>query len=212
MQQRAQIAAFADDVGIKVRRFYGETLDRETLSLDDRPTLRVASEHATRLGAALIVANLAVLGPGVQIIEQVAGRGVPLLVTGSEFGSAGLQIRPDATLGVRTWRGSERTKGKRRRNTTAPLGNRTNLPEARAKGIAALRVAADNFAEQVYPLIREIISTGETRHQKIAEILNARHVKTARGSVWYATTVRAVLMRVSGTSQIPHGADEKCDS
>jgi len=63
----------------------------------------------------------------------------------------------------------------------ALLGNRTNLAEARALSIASNRAAADNFAANILPLIRQIQASGATTTRAIAGALNARGVRTARG-------------------------------
>lgn len=77
----------------------------------------------------------------------------------------------------------------------AKLGNRTNLREAQAKGAAAGAEAADAFAANVLPIIREMQRAGVTTPRKIAEALNARGIRTARGGAWYGSTVRNVLAR-----------------
>jgi len=77
------------------------------------------------------------------------------------------------------------------------LGNRTNLPEARAKGRAAILDAADQFASNVRPVIEQIKATGAVSLRDIARELNARGVRTARDTTWAATTVRNVLHRGS---------------
>jgi DNA invertase Pin-like site-specific DNA recombinase len=66
----------------------------------------------------------------------------------------------------------------------ARLGNRTNLPDAQAKGVAANREAADAFAANVLPTFRAI-----------ATMLNDRGVRTARGGAWHDSTVRNLLAR-----------------
>ncbi len=63
----------------------------------------------------------------------------------------------------------------------ALLGNRTNLAEARALSNASNRAAADTFAANVLPIIRQIQATGATTTRAIAEALNARGIRTARG-------------------------------
>ena len=54
---------------------------------------------------------------------------------------------------------------------------------------------ADRFAANVVPVIRDIERAGVTTLQGIANALNARGIRTARGRRWYATTVRNVLDR-----------------
>jgi DNA invertase Pin-like site-specific DNA recombinase len=77
----------------------------------------------------------------------------------------------------------------------AVLGNRTNLPEAAAKGADANRAAADAFAANVLPVIRQIEASGIKGVRAIAVALNARGIRTARGGEWHATTVHNLLKR-----------------
>ncbi len=75
------------------------------------------------------------------------------------------------------------------------LGNRTNLGEAQVKGAAANRAAADAFAANVLPIVRQIEASGATTPRAIAAALNARGIRTARGGAWHDSTVRNLLDR-----------------
>jgi DNA invertase Pin-like site-specific DNA recombinase len=44
------------------------------------------------------------------------------------------------------------------------LGNRTNLRDTQAEGVAANRKAAEAFASNVLPIVRQIQATGATTH------------------------------------------------
>jgi hypothetical protein len=77
----------------------------------------------------------------------------------------------------------------------AIVDNRTNLAEASAKGATANRAAADAFAANVLPIIRQVEAAGATGYLAIAAALNARGVRTARGGEWHATTVRNLMQR-----------------
>jgi DNA invertase Pin-like site-specific DNA recombinase len=59
---------------------------------------------------------------------------------------------------------AERTRAElaRKRAQGAKLGNRTNLAEAQAAGVAAIRADADAFAANVLPIIRQIRAAGVT--------------------------------------------------
>jgi hypothetical protein len=59
----------------------------------------------------------------------------------------------------------------------AVLGNRTNLSDA----LAANREAADAFAANVLPIVRQIPDGRVTTFRAIAAALNDRGVRTARG-------------------------------
>jgi DNA invertase Pin-like site-specific DNA recombinase len=75
------------------------------------------------------------------------------------------------------------------------LGNRTNLAEAGKLGAEAGKRAADQFAANVLPLVRQIQAVGAVTLAQIAEALNARGVQTARGGAWYPSTVKNLLDR-----------------
>jgi DNA invertase Pin-like site-specific DNA recombinase len=75
------------------------------------------------------------------------------------------------------------------------LGNRTNLPDTQAKGIAANRQAADAFAANVLPIVHQIQASGATTFRAIAAALNNRGIRTARGGAWHDSTVRNLLAR-----------------
>jgi DNA invertase Pin-like site-specific DNA recombinase len=75
------------------------------------------------------------------------------------------------------------------------LGNRTNLRDAQAKGVATNQMAADAFAANVLPIVRQIQAAGATTHRAIAQALNNRGVRTARGGDWHDSTVRNLLAR-----------------
>jgi hypothetical protein len=52
----------------------------------------------------------------------------------------------------------------------AMLGNRTNLPDAQAKGVATNRQAADALAANVLPIVRQIQAAGATTFRAIARL------------------------------------------
>jgi len=61
------------------------------------------------------------------------------------------------------------------------LGNRTNLPEANARGASSNRAGADTFGCNVLPVIANIRASGTNTNSGIAAELNARRISTARG-------------------------------
>src|SRR6202051_211336 len=104
---------------------------------------------------------------------------------------------PDDIEGLRAALIADRTRAAlaQKKAHGAVLGNRTNLPDAQAKGVAANREAADAFAANVLPIVRQIQATGATTHRAIAKALNDRGVRTARGGEWHDSTVRNLLAR-----------------
>lgn len=79
------------------------------------------------------------------------------------------------------------------------LGN-PNLAQVREAAHAAAAIAnqaaADQHAASVLPIIRQIKRAGARTLREIADALNERGVRTARGGQWHATTVSNVLARV----------------
>jgi hypothetical protein len=75
------------------------------------------------------------------------------------------------------------------------LGNRRNPAEAAALGREAIRAGADRFAAEMLPVIQGIRASGIATNDGIAEALNARGVRPARGGRWYGQTVKNVLRR-----------------
>jgi DNA invertase Pin-like site-specific DNA recombinase len=92
---------------------------------------------------------------------------------------------------------SERTKAAlaAKKAQGVKLGNRTNLPEARAKATASTKATADAFALNVLPVIEQVKAQGVTSYNGIAAALNVRGVRTARGGTWQANTVRKIILR-----------------
>jgi hypothetical protein len=76
------------------------------------------------------------------------------------------------------------------------LGN-PKLSEAQARGTASTKAAADQFAANMLPVIREIQKEGVTSAAGIAAALNKRGITTARGKEWRNVQVAAVLARMA---------------
>ncbi|MBX9846059.1 MAG: recombinase family protein [Xanthobacteraceae bacterium] len=74
------------------------------------------------------------------------------------------------------------------------MGN-PNIRQAAKRAVGVLKAAADQFAANVLPVIREIQAQGATSHNAIAAKLNERGVKTARGGRWTHVQVGAALAR-----------------
>ena len=61
--------------------------------------------------------------------------------------------------------------------------------------VAGIRAAAAAFASNVLPVIQQIEASGTNSYRGIADELNARKIRTARGGEWHATTVRNMMLR-----------------
>lgn len=167
-------------------------------ALDRRPQLAAALARAKRLKCAVLVAKLDRLSRDVHFISGLMAQRVPFIVAELGAGAdpfmlhiyAAFAERERAIISARTKAALAVLKAK-----GAELGNRTNLPDASAKGRAANTQAADTFAANVLPVVRQIQATGAATLAELAASLNSRHVPTARGGTWHAMTVRNLLAR-----------------
>lgn len=199
--QRRAIADFAAANGFMV---VGEFQEVETGkgadALERRPQLAAALAAARKAKCAVVVAKLDRLSRDVAFIAGLMAQRVPFLV--AELGEgvdpfvlhlyAALAEKERAMIAARTKAALAGLKAK-----GVQLGNRTNLPEASAKGAAGNRREADAFAANVLPIIASIQATGITSARAIADELNSRRVETARGGAWSGMQVSRVLARVA---------------
>jgi DNA invertase Pin-like site-specific DNA recombinase len=197
--QRAAIARFIEAEGCELLAEHVEVeTGKGSDALDRRPELARALASARKVRGAVLVAKLDRLSRDVAFVSGLMAQRVPFIV--AELGAdadpfmlhlyAALAEKERSLIAERTRAAlaSKKAQG-------AKLGNRTNLPEAAAKGADANRVAADAFAANVLPIVRGIEASGITGHRAIAAALNARGVRTARGGAWHATTVANLLRR-----------------
>lgn len=197
--QREAIARFAQAEGLEI---LAEFVEAETGKgpdpLERRPRLHEALVQAKRLKAAICVAKLDRLSRDVAFISGLVAQRVPFIV--AEFGAdadpfmlhiyAALAEKERALIRERT-----RLALAQKKAQGARLGNRTNLAEATGKGNAANKAAADAFAANVLPIVREIQAAGHMSLRAIAAELTRRNVRTARGGAWNARAVQALLAR-----------------
>src|SRR5271156_1038796 len=195
--QREAIARFAATEGCEL---LAEVVEVETGkgndALDRRPKLAAALTQARKGKAAVVVAKLCRLSRDVAFISGLMAQRVPFIV--AELGAdadpfmlhiyAALAEKERHLISDRTTAAlaAKKVQG-------AKLGNQTNLAEASAKGATANRAAADMFAANVLPVVQQIQASGATTLRAIAESLNARGIRTARGGQWHAMTVQNLL-------------------
>jgi DNA invertase Pin-like site-specific DNA recombinase len=199
--QRDAIARFAAAEGLEI---ISELVEVETGkgsdALDRRPLLREALALARKHRAAVCVAKLDRLSRDVAFIANLMVQRVPFIVT--ELGAdvdpfmlhiyAALAEKERALISERTTAALARAKAHGVR-----LGNPTNLAEASRKGADAGHAAADAFAANVLPIVRQLQASGLITLRELAEALNARGIHTARGGAWHQSTVRNLLMRAT---------------
>src|SRR3954452_1858562 len=200
--QREAIARFCETEGYAVEAEHVEVeTGKGADALERRPQLAAALTRAKRLKGPVIVAKLDRLSRDVAFISGLMAQKVPFVVAELGTGAdpfllhlyAAFAERERAIISARTKAALQAKKAR-----GAKLGNRTNLAEAQAKGVAARQVKADQFAANVLPVIRQIQGTGATTLAELADALNARGIAAAQGGRWHAMSVRNVLARGVG--------------
>jgi DNA invertase Pin-like site-specific DNA recombinase len=196
--QKAAIQRFAEAEGVDV---IAEHVEIETGkgadALDRRPELAAALTQARKAKCPVLVAKLDRLSRDVHFISGLMAHRVPFVV--AELGAdadpfmlhlyAALAEKERALISARTKAALAAKKAQ-----GVKLGN-PRAAETIGRAHEAARAAADRFAENVLPIVREIQASGLTTLRDIAGALNARGIHTARGGAWHSTTVRNLLLR-----------------
>jgi DNA invertase Pin-like site-specific DNA recombinase len=196
--QREALVRFAAAEGFELLRVFVEIeTGNGADALSKRPQLAAALADARKRKCPVSVAKLDRLSRDVHFISGLMAHRVPFLVV--ELGSdvdpfilhlfAALAEKERAMISMRTRAALAAAKARGKK-----LGG-PKLAEARARAVVSIVAGADRLATNVLPIIREMQRAGMNTLREIAEALNVRGVPTARGGLWYASTVRNVLAR-----------------
>lgn len=201
--QRAALQRFAAAEGFDIVSEHVETeTGKGHDALDRRPVLAAALADARRHKCPVAVAKLDRLSRDVAFIAGLMVQRIPFVI--ADLGPnadpfmlhlyAALAEKERAMIAARTRDALASAKER-----GVKLGN-PRLSEARGTAAVATRQAADSFAANVLPIIREIERGGVTSRRGIAQALDARRVPTARGGTWSAVQVGAILSREIGAN------------
>jgi DNA invertase Pin-like site-specific DNA recombinase len=176
-------------------KLVGEFIEVESGKRSDRPQLALALAACKKRKAKLVIAKLDRLSRNLAFIANLIESGADFVAADNPHANKSMvqmmavfaEMERDA-ISKRTKEALQAAKAR-----GVKLGN-PRLAEITAKANAASQEAADAFAANVLPVIREIQATGANLHQ-IAAALNARGIATPRGGSWYAKSVSNVLAR-----------------
>src|SRR5215470_2734564 len=198
--QKNAIKRFAEAEGFDlIAEFVEVETGKGADALDRRPQLAAALAQARKEKCPVLVAKLDRLSRDVHFISGLMAHRVPFIV--AELGAdadpfmlhlyAALAEKERALISARTKAALAAKKA-----SGAKLGN-PRAAEAAVKAHAANRAAAERFAVNILPMVREIQAAGKTSLREIAAPLNARGIRSARGGQWGSSSVRNLLLRVS---------------
>lgn len=198
--QRDAVQGYAGRQGLLVIE---EFIEVESGKRADRPQLRLAMASARRHRAVLVIAKLDRLARSVAFIANLMEAGVDfvavdmplanrltihILAAVAEHEREMISARTKAALAVARARGQKL-------GWSNPARTDQQIDAAR-KGASVNKLTAHRFAENVAPVIDQIMAAGVKSAEEIAHILNTRGIATARGGRWWGATVRNVRRRV----------------
>lgn len=204
----AQRKAVADYLNGGAWELVAEFTEVESGKRNDRPQLAAALEACRRQKATLVIAKLDRLARNVAFIAN-------LMDGGAEFVACDFPTANRLTLHILAAVAEHerdmiagRTKAAlvqaKARGKALGWSNPARAEEQRRasdRGAAAGRAQADQFAANILPIVRQIEAAGVKTLRGIAEALNARGIRTARGGDWYATTVKNLTNRTAPAAQ-----------
>lgn len=196
----AQRKAVADYVAGK-GAIAAEYVEIESGKKNDRPQLARALVEAKRIGAVLLIAKLDRLARNVAFIANLLEAGVEIAAADMPEANRFLLHVMAAVAEHEAQAISDRTRAALAAAKARGVVLGWSMPErkeeqrqASCKGAAKNAKNACMHAASVLPVIRQIAAGGKSLRQ-IADELNTRGIKTARGGLWYAGTVRNVRAR-----------------
>jgi DNA invertase Pin-like site-specific DNA recombinase len=198
----AQRKAVADYLDGGAWELVAEFTEVESGKRADRPQLLQALEACRRHKATLVIAKLDRLARNVAFIAN-------LMESGAEFVACDFPTANRLTLHIlaavaehearaisdRTKAALQAAKARGRALGWSNPARREEQRLATERGAEGNRVQADRFAANVLPVVRQIEAAGVSTLHGVAEALNARGIRTARGGKWYPTTVKNLLDR-----------------
>jgi len=169
----------------------------------DRPQLAAALAACKKQKARLVIAKLDRLSRNLAFIAALMDSGVEFVAADNPHANK-LTIHILAAVAQHEREAvSQRTKDAlaAAKAQGVKLGN-PRLAESVAEANAARVEAADRFAANVLPIIREIQASGVSSLRGVAKALIARGIKTARGGEWSAVQVTDILNRPFGAASV----------
>ena len=189
--QKQSVARYLNSLDFELLASFEEV---ESGANNKRPQLAAAIQMAKSKKAVLVFAKLDRLGRNAAFLLQLQDSGIDFVACDMPNADK-LSIGIIALLAQRERQLiSERTKAGLAvaKQRGAILGN-PNPANALKKAGLAIKARKAEFAATALKTIREIQSTGVETLAKIADCLNKRGEKTARGGTWTATAVKRVL-------------------
>src|SRR6266436_4219475 len=198
--QRAAIERFANAESLAIAAEFVEfESGKGADALEKRPQLAAALATAKSSKCSVVVAKLDRLSRDVAFVSGLMAQRVPFIVAELGRDADPFMLHLYAALAEKERRLiSERTTAalQAKKASGAKLGNPTNLCVAGSIGRIAQAQAADEFATNLMPVVQAIRNAGALTLSEIANALNGRGIRPARGSKWHRSSVRNLIARI----------------
>ena len=192
-----QQAAVASYLATQRHELVGSFTEIESGRNSDRPQLTAALAQARRQKATVVIAKLDRLARSVAFISAIMESGVEFIAADMPAANR-LTIQIMAVIAENEARMiSERTKAAlaAAKARGVVLGNRASLIAAQPLAREVIFKQADRHADNVMPTLKQIVKSGVRSVHVVAEQLNQRGVRTARGGQWHGTTILNLIRR-----------------
>lgn len=201
--QRSAVRSLCDARGWQT---VAEFTEVESGKRADRPQLEAALQRAKVTGATLVVAKLDRLSRSVAFLSSLQESGARFIAVDMPDANeltvhimAAVAEAERKAISVRT-----RDALRAAKERGVKLGNPNGAAALRRAGkgnkaaVSRLKSKADAFAADLETVLADIREAGLTSYGQIADELNARHIKTARGGRWHPSSVRNLVSRLLG--------------
>jgi DNA invertase Pin-like site-specific DNA recombinase len=204
--QLTRIEAYAKAAGFRIVEIFK---DMQTGTHEDsakrRPGVRAAIECSQKHRLPIIVDGLDRFSRNTKRLEELVADGKLKVISARSGEGAGRAVimGEAARAQAEVERISRTTKEGLRlaRERGVTLGNTINLPEAQKKGAASNKSKAERQARELAPVVKKIRASGCTTKEAIADELNKRAYRTARGERWNKHSIRRLLDRIADTER-----------
>ena len=183
-------------------KLVAEYTEVESGKRNDRPELADALDACRRQKAKLVIAKIDRLARNVHFISGLMESGVDFVAADMPEANkltvhimAAMAEYEREQISDRTKKALAAAKARGKKLGWSMPSRRQEQIEASRKGVESMIAHADRFAENTLPIIREIQAAGISTLQGVAEALNARGVRSARGKKWFPATVKKILTR-----------------
>ena len=159
----------------------------------DRPQLAAALALAKRERATLVIAKLDRLARNVAFIANLLESGVPIVAVDMPEANRPMLQMMSVFAEMEAKAISDRTKAA----LAAAKAGGVQLGKHAATLNAEASAAADAYASSLTAALSEIRASGAHSVRDTAAALNARGIRTRRGSQWHPTSVQRLLDRLA---------------